>query len=472
MTQQSKSSTKLETRIEIIKCPDLINKEVQLSGWVHSRRDHGQIIFIDLRDRSGIVQLVFSKDLSPKAYLLAQKLTAEDVISITGQVSARPEKMVNLEIPTGKIEISVKELEILNKAANLPFDPTQDTQKINEETRLKYRYLDLRNERLKNNLEKRHQAILFIRNWLAKHDFWEIETAILTKSTPEGARDYLVPSRQQPGKFYALPQSPQQYKQLLQVAGIEKYFQIARCFRDEDPRADRQPEFTQLDLEMSFVKAEDVMQITEELFIELVERVFPKKKISQKPFPKLTYDEAIKKHKTDKPDLRKDPKNPHELAFAWITNWPYFEKTENGFEPHHHIFTSPTQETVKYLDSDLSKVKSSQYDLVLNGYEVGGGSIRITNPEIQKKIFKVVGILEKDAENKFGHMLKAFTFGAPPHGGIAPGLDRIIAILQNEDNIREVIAFPKTGDGRDPLMSSPSEVANEQLKELKIQIKK
>ena len=300
-----------------------------------------------------------------------------------------------------------------------------------------------------------------------KHQF-------LTKSTPEGARDYIVPSRQQPGKFYALPQSPQQYKQLLMVAGIERYFQIARCFRDEDPRGDRQPEHTQLDLEMSFVEQSDVLDLIENLYIELVKNLAPNKKITQIPFPQLKYADVIKKYKTDKPDLRKNKKDENELAFAWIIDWPMFEydKENHKWDPCHHIFTAPKKEDLPLLEKSPQKVHSWQHDLVLNGFEIAGGSIRISDPEVQKKVFKLVGISSKEAEEKFGQIFEAFEYGVPPHGGIAAGIDRLVAILQNESSIREVMAFPKTGDGRELMMSAPAEVSKEQLKELKINIKK
>ena len=327
---------------------------------------------------------------------------------------------------------------------------------------------------MKKNLQMRHQIIQFIRNWLSEKDFIEIETPILTKSTPEGARDYIVPSRQQPGKFYALPQSPQQYKQLLMVAGMEKYFQIARCFRDEDPRGDRQPEHTQLDLEMSFISQDDILKLTEDLYISLIKKLYPKKKISQIPFPKLDYAECMAKYKIDKPDLRQDKKNPDELAFAWIVNWPLFEwnSQEKRWDPHHHIFTAPQEKDLPLLEKSPDKVHSEQYDLVLNGNEIGGGSIRISDPEIQLKIFELVGISKTEAGEKFGHLLKAFEYGVPPHGGIAAGLDRLLAILEEESSIREVIAFPKTGDGRDLMMGAPADITKEQLKELNIKVKK
>lgn len=453
-------------KIENIKTADMGGKKINLAGWVHARRDHGKIIFIDLRDRSAIVQVV----CAGKVYEIAKTLGPEFVVSINGLVKERPEGMKNDKIPTGQIEIEAETIKILAKAKVPPFDPTANTIVVNEDTRMKYRYIDLRSERMTKNLTNRHRVIKFIRDYLDKQGFLEIETPDITKATPEGARDYLVPARLHPGKFYALPQSPQQFKQLLMVAGIEKYFQIARCFRDEDPRGDRQPEFTQLDLEMSFIEQDDILNLYEELLIKLIKEIYPQKKVSQIPFPRLDYDAVIKKYKTDKPDLRKDKKNKDELAFAWIINWPMFEKNtkENRWDPHHHIFTRPVDEDLPLLDKDPAKVRSWQHDLVLNGYEIAGGSLRITDPEVQEKVLELVGISKHEAKEKFGHMLTAFEYGVPPHGGIAPGIDRFCMILENEESIRETIAFPKTGDGRDLMVGAPSAVDESQLKELGI----
>ena len=348
---------------------------------------------------------------------------------------------------------------------------------MNEELRMEYRYLDLRDPKMQENLMKRSEVLRFLNNYFKDNDFVEVETPSLTKGTPEGAREFVVPSRKHFGKFYVLPQSPQQFKQLLMVAGLERYFQIARCFRDEDSRGDRQPEFTQLDIEMSFVEEDDILDLIEGMIIKLVEEIFPGKKIWQKPFPKMDYDEVISKYNSGKPDLREDKNDPDELAFAWVVNMPLLEysKTEKKWVSSHHPFTAPSEALAKEgkpEDIDLGKIKAKAYDLILNGSEIGGGSIRIHKRDLQNKIFEVLGLKTAEIEARFGHILKAFEYGAPPHGGIAIGLDRLMMILQNEQSIREVMAFPKTGDDRDLLMSAPSEINKAQLKELHIEIKK
>jgi aspartyl-tRNA synthetase len=439
-----------------------VGKKIRLCGWVATRRDHGKLVFVDLRDRSGIVQIVGEKKLGD--------LRSEDVVEIIGLVRKRPEGMINPKIPTGEVEIECQEIKILAKSEELPFPIDTNGSEIDEEIRLKYRYLDLRRPRLVKNLELRYQTIKFIRHWLDEKGFIEIETPILTKATPEGARDFLVPSRLQPGKFYALPQSPQQYKQLLMVAGLEKYYQIARCFRDEDPRADRAyGEFTQLDLEMSFTSQDEILELTESLFTELVEKVF-KKKIFKKPFPRFSHQEAMKKFGADKFDLRPD-KDPNLVAFAWVVDFPLFEKTkERAISPSHHPFTAPKDEDIPLLDKEPMKVRSWQHDLVCNGYEVGGGSIRITDPKIQRKIFEILGLSEKEIEGKFGHLLRAFEYGVPPHGGIAPGIDRLLMAILGETSLRELIAFPMTAGGQTSVMEAPSELSSDQLKELGIEI--
>jgi aspartyl-tRNA synthetase len=444
-----------------------LNEKVKVSGWAEAVRSHGKIIFIDLRDSSGIVQLVCSSEM-------AKDIRPEWVIEVEGKVLERPGKMVNPKIETGKIEISIEKLNVLSRAKTLPFSISGDGYDISEEKRMKYRYLDLRRQRLKKNMIERQRTIQFIRDFFQKENFIEIETPILTKSTPEGARDFIVPSRLQKGAFYALPQSPQQYKQLLQVAGIERYFQIARCFRDEDPRADRQAEFTQLDLEMSFVDQKEVMQINERLVIDLIKKLYPEKRIQEIPFPRLSYKKAMEKYKTDRPDLRKDKNNKDLLAFCWVIDFPFFEKDENNkWTFTHNPFSAPKPEFLKDLlaKKNIKNILTSQYDIVLNGFEIGGGSIRNHKPERLETVFEIIGYKKAEIKEKFGHMLEAFEYGAPPHGGIAYGLDRFVSIIQKEENIREVIAFPKTGDSRDLMMDSPSEVSAQQLKELKIKTK-
>lgn len=458
---------------------EIINKEsekAELMGWVATRRDHGKIIFIDLRDRSGIAQLVFTPT-NKEVYKLADSLRSEWVIKVKGEVKKRPKGMENKDLETGQYEIAVNFLEILAEAKTPPFALDTDGYEVNEEIRMKYRYLDLRRERLQKNLRNRHQVIKFIRDFLTEKEFIEVETPILTKATPEGARDYLVPSRLEPGKFYALPQSPQQYKQLLMVAGLEKYFQIPRCFRDEDTRGNRQPEFTQLDLEMSFVDENDILNLIEELYTNLIEKFYPDKKILQSPFPRLSYKEVMEKYNSDKPDLRKDKKNPNELAFTFIVDFPMFEwkESEKRWDAVHHPFTQPKvkdiEEFKKAFKKDPKAILAKQYDFVLNGYEIAGGSIRSHDPNLLQAVFEAMGNKPEEVKEKFGHMLEAFEYGVPPHGGIASGLDRFIAILQNEPDIREVIAFPKTGDGRDLMMNAPSEVDKKQLDELHLDVK-
>jgi aspartyl-tRNA synthetase len=550
-------------------CSDLnashVGNTVTLAGWVHRRRDHGGLIFIDLRDRYGLTQVVI--DPSHEAvHGLAEDVRSEYVLQVTGAVRRRPEGSENKNMATGEIELVVSEMKVLNPAKTTPFeiDIAQDP---NEELRLKYRYLDLRRERMKNNIVARHKIVKTIRDYMDRHDFVEIETPILIKGTPEGSREYIVPSRVYPGKFFVLPQSPQQMKQLLMVAGMDRYFQIARCFRDEDQRGDRQPEFTQLDVEMSFVDAEDIMNLNEGLMIELVEKFVPHKKLLKKPFPRLTWKEAMSKYGSDKPDLRfgmeicdvselvagcgfkvfadaisnggvvfalrvegaagftrkqiddltevakiygakglayivmeeagvKSPiakffseeemaklvaasgaktgdivffgadefdiaatalgqvrlscgdtlglRRADELAFCWIYEFPLFEysKEDKRIVSAHHPFTAPMAEDVAMLDTNPRAVRAKAYDLALNGSEVGGGSIRIHDATEQAKIFEVLGISKEDCEARFGHMIHAFEYGAPPHGGIAWGIDRLVMIFRDEPNIREVIAFP------------------------------
>lgn len=447
-----------------------IGETVLLKGWVNARRDHGKIIFLDFRDRWGVVQVVISPET-------AGKIAPEWVLAVTGIVKKRPENLINSKIETGAVEIEAQKIEVLSESETLPFPIDTSGLEIDEETRLKFRYLDLRRERMKKNLEYRNKVIRKMREFLLSKDFWEIETPILTKATPEGARDFLVPSRLHKGKFYALPQSPQQYKQLLMVAGIERYFQIARCFRDEDPRVDRAyGEFTQLDMEMSFVAQEDIRDIIEELYLQIVKEIFPEKKITQVPFPVLTHKEAKEKYGTDRPDLRKNKSDSDELAFVWVIDFPLFEwkEKENRWDAEHHPFTAPKPEDKGFLfngePKEFGKLRADQYDFVLNGYEIGGGSIRITNPELQRKIFEILGHSQEAIEQKFGHLLKAFTYGVPPHGGIAPGIDRFLMVIFGEPTVRETIAFSTGASGKTAIMDAPSGVEPEQLEELGIKV--
>ncbi len=444
-------------------------KEVILCGWVATRRDHGKLIFIDIRDRYGMTQVVFIPQDSPEAYKKASELRNEFVIKVKGLVNKRPAGTINPKLKTGEVEILAKELEILNPSAALPFEIEEDSE-ITEELRLKYRYLDLRRKRVFNNFVLRHRVYKIIRAFLDKYDFIEAETPILTKSTPEGARDYLVPSRASPGLFFALPQSPQLFKQILMVAGIEKYYQIAKCFRDEDLRADRQPEFTQLDLEMSFVNEEDIFSLTEQLMQQIFKET---KNIEIKiPFPRMAFDQAQAKYRSDKPDLRKELNT--EFAFVWITDFPLFKYNteEKRWESEHHPFTSPRMEDMEILETSPEKVKSRSYDLVLNGAEIGSGSIRIHDRQLQERMFGIIGIDKEQAQKRFGFLLEAFRFGAPPHGGFAFGVDRLLTILSGEPSIREVIAFPKTSAAACLMTGAPSEVDERQLQELSLAVVK
>jgi len=568
-------------------------QEVTLAGWVHRRRDHGGLIFFDLRDRSGLVQVVFSPAISPEAHLLAEQVRSEYVVQVRGPVSARPENLVNSNMDTGEIEVEAQELVILNQAETTPFAINEESG-IGDSVRLKYRYLDLRRQRMQDNLILRHQVTTFIRNYLDQQGFIDIETPILLKSTPEGARDFIVPSRVQPGKFYALPQSPQQMKQLLMVAGFERYYQIARCFRDEDLRADRQLEFTQLDMEMSFIESKDVMDLIENMMIGLY-GVVSDKRIQDQPFPVLTYAEAMDRFGSDKPDLRfgmelvdlsdlvsgsgfgvfsgaistggqvkalcapgsanytrrqidelteiaktKGAKglvwmkveedqlrssitkflSPTELdgirtlcqaqpgdlilivadgptvvaealghlrvvmgqrlgladsnvlSCAWVIDFPLLEwsEDEERWQAMHHPFTSALDEDWSRLATDPGSTLAKAYDLVCNGMEIGGGSIRIHDMEQQQMMFSALGISREEALAQFGHLLEAFGYGAPPHGGIALGMDRIVAILADETSIREVIAFPKTASATDLMLNSPSHVAEAQLSDLHLAV--
>ncbi len=449
-------------RIAIRQTLKQIGKSVLIKGWVHNIRSHGKIVFIDLRDESGIIQVIFKSDD-------IKEIRPEWVVAITGIINQRPQNMINPDIETGTIEMKAESIEVLSKAKTIPFEIDSPGKDINEELRLKYRYIDLRRKRLQKNIRKRFEALQFFRNYLGEQKFIEIETPILSKSTPEGARDFLVPYRYSLGEFYALPQSPQQYKQLLMVSGFEKYFQIARCFRDEDSRANRQAEFTQIDMEMSFMDQEEIMEIVEKMVIEMITKIFPDKKIAQKPFPIITYNEAMEQYQTDKPDIRKDK---DDLAFLWVIDFPMFEWSEKDkkWEAMHNPFSRTVETDPKKIKEDPKQVKAFQYDLVLNGEEVGGGGLRSYNKELLELVFEILGHKKEEVQSNFGHLLNAFDYGVPPHGGLALGFDRFISILLNEDNIREVIAFPKGGDARDLMINAPSKIKNQQLKELNIKI--
>jgi aspartyl-tRNA synthetase len=446
-----------------------VGKEVVLCGWVAVRRDHGKLIFLDVRDRWGLTQVtIIPRDLG-EDYQKAKEIRSEFVLKVTGVVNPRPAGTINANLPTGEIEVLAKKIDILNVSQTPPFEIRDDLD-VAEDVRLKYRYLDLRRPGMFRNFSLRHKMYQVIRPFLNNKGFIECETPILTKSTPEGARDYLVPSRLNPGEFYALPQSPQLFKQILMVSGIERYYQIAKCFRDEDLRADRQPEFTQLDLEMSFITEEDIYAVFEELMYAIFKEL---KGVELKvPFPRMAYADAMAKYQSDKPDMRKEWNT--EFAFLWVVDFPMFKwsEEEKRWDSEHHPFTNVNPEDIALLDSAPDKARSRSYDLVLNGTEIGSGSIRIHDQALQKKIFDLIGIAPEEAQKRFGFLLEAFQFGAPPHGGFAFGIDRLLAIIAGQASIREVIAFPKNAKAGCPMTNAPSEVDPKQLAEVGISLRK
>jgi len=459
-----------------------IGEQILVKGFVNIRRDHGKIIFLDMRDRYGLVQVVVVPSVSPEAYKIAQEVRSEFVLEIIGDVNKRNEGTVNENIPNGEVEILAKEIKILSSAKNPPFDVTSDGREIGEDVRIKYRYLDLRRPRMQENIKLRSELMQALRVALFGKDFIEIETPVLTKATMEGARDFIVPSRFQPGKFYALPQSPQQYKQLLMTSGFERYFQFPHCFRDEDLRADRGFEFTQLDLEMSYVERDDVMTTVEDVVKEAVKSVGARLKDDK--FPVFSFEEAKEKFGGDKFDLRNEKeKEENVLAFAWVVNFPFFRPvsknevsdeldSKSGWTFTHNPFSMPVKENLDDLmnGKNVDKIMTTQYDLVCNGLEVGGGSIRAHTPEILKATYKIMGYTDDEIKDSVGHMIEAFSYGTPPHGGIALGLDRLVALLRREISVKESMAFPMTSTGRTAVMDSPSKIDEKQFKELGIKI--
>lgn len=454
-------------RTLVLETTKRVGEKVTLFGWVNSRRDHGKVVFIDLRDRSGLVQVVI------RAF--DGELHGEDVVRVEGKVVYRKKGNENPDLPTGSVEVVAEEIEVLAKSETPPFDVYGPGLDIETALRLKYRYLDLRRPRLQRNLRVRSDYVRAAREYLFDESFVEIETPLLTKSTPEGSRDFIVPSRMYPGNFYALPQAPQQYKQLLMTAGFERYFQIARALRDEDTRADRGFEHTQIDIEMSFVSYEDVMKTVEGMTLYALEKIGAK--VAKKPFPVFTHKEAMKRFGSESFDLRSEKeKKDGVLSFAWVIEFPFFEKNKEGnWTFTHNPFSAPIDKAHEKLlleKKRIGEITASQYDLVCNGLEVAGGSIRSNKPEVLKSVFEVLGHGEEEIEEKFGHMIEAFRFGTPPHGGCAQGFERLLMAYLGEDYLREVQAFPMTGSGRTAVMDAPSEVSEEQLRELGIEIRK
>jgi len=436
-----------------------IGKKVELCGWVDSIREHGKISFIDLRDRYGKTQIIIKGQ---------HELKPEYVVKISGEVKERKSGTGNKELATGEIEVLAKKITIITKSQTPPIE-INDDKIIGEDLRLKYRFLDLRRPSMQKNLIFRAKVAQATREYFIENNFIEIETPLLVKPTPEGARDYIVPSRTNPGKFFALPQSPQLYKQILMISGLDKYFQFARCLRDEDLRQDRQPEHTQIDLEMSFISADDIMNFVEGLYKYIFKKTL---NIKLPNFKKLTYEEAIKKYKTDKPDLRKNKNNPNEFAFCWIYDFPLFtyDKKTKRWMPEHHMFSSPKKEFIDNMESNPGKVKGDLFDIVLNGVELGSGSIRINNPELQERVMKIVGIDKKEAKKKFGFLLDAYKYGGPIHGGMGLGFDRLVALMLGYNDIREVIAFPRNKAAQNPMDNSPSEISEKLIKEVHIKL--
>lgn len=459
-------------RIFINELKSHIGETVTVKGWITVRRDQGKLVFFDIRDMTGTVQgVVLPK--SP-AITIAKDVNRESAVAITGLLNKRPEKNVDADTENGEIELAIDAIEVLGAAKTLPYEISEDTAHVAEEVRLAYRYLDLRSLRMQRNMRMRSEFVRRVRDFLFAEKFTEIETPLLTESTPEGSRDFVVPSRLNPGKFYALPQSPQQYKQLLMVGGMERYFQIARCVRDEDLRADRGFEFTQVDIEMSFVEMDDVMNTIEAMMIAVAEGMG--KKIKQKPFPRFTYQEAMDKFGADKFDLRTDDeKKEGVLAYAWVYKFPFFEKTpEGGWTFTHNPFSAPIPEHVEWLKKgeNIGEIITQQYDLVCNGYETAGGSIRAHDPAVLRATYKVMGMQDEQIEERIGHMLEAFEYGAPPHGGIAFGVERAVMNLTGETYLREVQAFPMTRGGQTAVMKAPKELTLKQLLELGISVPK
>ncbi|MGH7141310.1 MAG: amino acid--tRNA ligase-related protein [Minisyncoccia bacterium] len=459
------------TRTYLSELKKHIGKKVLIKGWISVRRDQGKLVFFDIRDMSGSVQGVVLPS-EALAMAVAKEVRPEYVVAIEGTVNTRPQKNINPDVMNGDIELQIEAIEILNKSETPPFELTGDTSNVDEDVRLKYRYLDLRTERMQKNMRLRSEFVQRCREFLFSQKFTEIETPLLTESTPEGSRDFVVPSRLNPGNFYALPQSPQQYKQLLMVAGFERYFQICRCIRDEDLRADRGFEFSQIDIEMSFVEQADVMNMIEEMIIQTVRAMgFT---LKETPFPRFTYAEAMEKFGADKFDLRTaQEKEAGVLAYAWVYKFPFFEKTDDGgWTFTHNPFSMPLPEHIDDLiaGKNVGEILTTQYDLVCNGFESGGGSIRAHRPEILEAVYKVMGFSKADLEERVGHMLESFTFGVPPHGGIALGIERNIMNLANETQLREVQAFPMTRRGQTAVMKAPKPLTQKQLKELGIKL--